>query len=125
MYCINPNQPDRKPTYMQPLDALRRVARAIKIFMKDMHNKPKDYVITKAVLATFFNDFKTKVFDVALEQDAKAGDMIAKTNKEYIIAKNEMMREQAIAEAKAAEKKPRVVVGADILKVGKKQLKKD
>jgi hypothetical protein len=125
VYCINPNKPDKKPTYLQPLDALSRVAKTIKIFITDMHEKPKDYAVTQAVLANFFNEFKTKVFDIALEQDAQAGNMIAKTNQEYVIAKQEMMREQAIAEAKAAEKKPRVDLGGRRIIKKKKQTKKD
>jgi len=120
VYCINPNQPDRKPTYLQPLSALRRVAMGIKIFMADMKEKPNDYAVTQAVLANFFNEFKLKVFDVALEQDAQNGGFIEQTNKEYAVAKKEMMKQQAIEKAKFEDKKTKIFISPKELEKKKK-----
>ena len=110
IYCIDPNQPDKKPTFSQPLDALKRVAMGIKIFIADIDEKPQDYVVTRAVLANFFNDFKSKVFDVALEQDAQGGGFIEKTAKEFAAAKREINRQKAIEAEKYADKKTKIFV---------------
>ena len=110
IYCIDPNRPNRKPTYSQPLDALRRVAMGIKIFLADITEKPKDYVVTRSVLANFFNDFKMKVFDVALEQDAKNGDIIARTRDEYEREKRKQQKEMQIEAAKYADKRTKIFI---------------
>jgi hypothetical protein len=115
VYCINPNKPDKKPTFSQPVDALRRVAAGVKVFLADLHNKPGDYAINHAVLASFFNDFKSKVFDVALEQDAQGGGLIERTAKEFAVAKKEMERERQIERAKMADKKSKIFLSPKVL----------
>jgi hypothetical protein len=110
IYCIDPNKPDQKPSYSQPLDALRRVATGIKIFIKDIDQNPQDYLVSRAVLANFFNDFKTKVFDVALEQDAKNGNFIERTRDEYEKSKVEAAKAAQIEAAKFADKKTKIFV---------------
>jgi len=108
IYCIDPNQPNKKPTYSQPLDALRRVAYGIKIFMSDLRQNPQDYVITQQALANFFSDFKQKVFDVALEQDAQNGSFIERSRIEYTRSKEEAEKQARIEEAAAKDKKPKI-----------------
>jgi hypothetical protein len=115
IYCINPNKPDKKPSYSQPVDALRRVAAGVKVFLADLHNKPGDYAINKAILANFFNDFKSKVFDVALEQDAQGGGLIERTAKEYAVAKKEMEIERQRELARAADKKTKIFLSPKVL----------
>jgi hypothetical protein len=110
VYCIDPNRPDKKPTYLQPVEALQRVATGIKIYVKDVKQNPKDYVVTQAMLATFFNDFKIKVFDVALEQDAAGGDLISKMSEEYHRNKKIAMREAQAEAVKAHEKRTKIFI---------------
>ena len=110
IYCINPNKPDQLPSYSQPLDALQRVAEGIKTYMRDIQQNPTDYVITQAAMAAFFNDFKTKVFDVALEQDANNGNFIVKTRQDYERNKKEQIRQAQIEAAKFADKKTKIFV---------------
>ena len=116
VYCIDPNRPDRKPSYSQPLDALRRVVAGIKLFLADMHNSPGDYVVDKAVLATFFNEFKYKVFDVALLRDEQGGNVIQKTAEEFARSKRETMRQQEIDAAKYADRDKEVSVERNQIK---------
>jgi hypothetical protein len=118
VYCINPNKPDTKPSYMQPLDALKRVAALIKIFIADLRKTPGDYAVTEAILANFFCEFKLKVYDVACEQDAQAGGMIEKTNIAFAEAKKEMQKEQAIEAAKYADKKTKIFVSPKSVNIG-------
>jgi len=121
VYCIDPNKPNNKPSYSQPLDALRRVATGIKIFIRDLDQDPTAYVVTRSVLANFFNDFKQKVFDVALEQDAKNGSFIEKTQKEYQIAKQEWeLEQQAEAAKQAAKTTTRIFVSSEDVRKAKK-----
>ena len=108
VYCIDPNRPDKKPTYSQPEDALARVAQGIKIYIKDIRQNPKDYVVTQAILANFFNDFKTKVFDVALEQDAQSGGLIEEMGKEYKRNKEIAAKEAQEEAARAHEKRTKI-----------------
>ena len=115
IYCINPNLPNKKPTYSQPLDALRRVAKGIKIFLKDITEKPQDYVVTRAVLATFFNDFKTKVFDEALRQDERNGNVIERTREEYERAKRKAAKEAKMEAERYESKKTKIFVSPKVM----------
>jgi len=108
IYCVDPNRPNRPPTYSQPLDALQRVATGIKIYIKDIDEHPNDYCVTRAVLSSFFNDFKTKVFDVALEQDAQNGSLIHNTRKDYERQKQTIIRETQEEAHREHEKRTKI-----------------
>lgn len=108
VYCFNPNKEEKGRTYLQPLEALQRVATLIKLFVADCKEKPEDYAVKQGVMATFFNDFKTKVFDEALRQDEENGNAIRNFNRDYAEAKQEMRREIAIENAQAQEKKTKL-----------------
>ena len=125
VYCIDPNQPNDKPKWSQPLDALRRVAAGIKIFLKDITESPKDYVVTRAVLADFFNNFKSKVYDIAVLQDEQGGNFITRTKQEYEIAKQEMIKEERIEAAKRADKKSLIFITPKAAKAKSKRVKKE
>jgi len=108
IYCIDPNKPDGKPSWGQPLDILRRVAMTIKLFVADMRKTPGDYHVTEQVLWNFFNRFKQEVFDEALLQDEKGGNVIENTNKAWAQTKKELGQELLVEASKRPVKSLRV-----------------
>ena len=87
-----------------------RVATGIKIYINDIRQNPKDYVVTQAMLATFFNDFKTKVFDVALEQDAQSGGLVESMSREYKKNRETAFHETLAEAARAQEKRTKIFI---------------
>jgi hypothetical protein len=105
VHSIDPNQPNKKPSYSQPIDALNRAAYLCKVVLRNMRNTSElEYNVTRAAVADFFNNFNAKVVQVALEQDARYGGFIEKTNAEYRRNRAIALNEAKIEAAKQAEK---------------------
>jgi len=110
IYCVDPNKPDGKPSWGQPLDILRRVAASIKLFVTDMRKTPGDYHVTEQVLWNFFNRFKQEVFDEALLQDEKGGNIIKNTNEAWTQTKKELGKELLVEASKREKKSSQIFI---------------